>query len=91
MKPKKNPHRVESYRPISLISHLRWTLETVINKRITFHLECDSLYSKTQSGFRSTRCAIGKVIRLEEQVKQGCKKGDKTIAGFLDLKKKTYY
>lgn len=50
-----------------------------------FHLNKNSLNSKTQSGFRTKRCTIDQVINLEDQVKRAFKKGDKSMTVFFDL------
>ena len=48
-KPGKDPNDLFSYRPISLTSHLGKILETIINKRLVFHLEAKNILSETQA------------------------------------------
>lgn len=83
----KNPSKTqveESYRPISITSHLGTILETIINTRIVYNLEKNELYSPTQSGFKS-KSNMDQIIKLENSVKKGFKQGKKTIAVFLDI------
>ncbi|GFO12290.1 reverse transcriptase [Plakobranchus ocellatus] len=63
-KDKKDP---ASYRPIdlSLTSHLGKVLETIINKRLTYHLEANNLLSDTQAGFRKDRQTLDQIVALE--------------------------
>ena len=76
-----------SYRPISLTSQLGKLLETVVNKRLTHHLEANNLISETQAGFRQNRQTLDQLVALENEIKAG-KTNNKTVgAVFLDLEK----
>ncbi|GFO12440.1 reverse transcriptase-like protein [Plakobranchus ocellatus] len=83
-KDKKDP---ASYRPISLTSHLGKVLETIINKRLTYHLEANNLMSDTQAGFRKDRQTLDQIAALENSVK-AAKTNSRTVgAMFLDQEK----
>ncbi|GFO28007.1 RNA-directed DNA polymerase from [Plakobranchus ocellatus] len=78
---------MSSYRPISLTSHLGKVLETIINKRLTYHLEANNLISDTQAGFRKDRQTLDQIVALENSVKVA-KTNSRTVGAiFLDLEK----
>ncbi|GFN96569.1 reverse transcriptase [Plakobranchus ocellatus] len=83
-KDKKDP---ASYRLISLTSHLGKVLETIMNKRLTYHLEANNLISDTQAGFRKDRQTLDQIVALENSVK-AAKTNSRTVGAiFLDLEK----
>lgn len=50
LKPKKDPHDPQSYRPVSLTSTICKTMETMISSRLTAHIEHNNLLANVQSG-----------------------------------------
>jgi hypothetical protein len=87
LKDGKEPHDSNSYRPIALTSHIGKILETIVKDRLQFMLEKNKLISNTQSGFRKSHCTMDQIMKLENDVKQGFKKKEKTVAVFLDVSK----
>ena len=87
LKPNKDPHQPQSYRPISLTSAICKTMETMVATRLTAHLENNNCLAHTQSGFRKHRSTIDQITRLESAIR--CAKLEKRVlvAVFLDLEK----
>ena len=84
-KPKTNP---ESYRPISLTSHLGKTYEHIMKHRLEYHLEKNNIIPTCQAGFRRGRQCIEHVVHLMEDTKTWIQRGNRTTAAtFFDIKK----
>lgn len=69
LKPKKDPHEPQSYRPISLTSAICKTMETMVATRLTAHLQSNNHLAPTQSGFRKHRSTIDQITRLESAIR----------------------
>jgi len=54
-KPGKDPNKIESYRPISLLSCIGKLADRIITNRLVFYVESNSLLSSSQAGFRKHR------------------------------------
>ena len=76
-----------SYRPISLTSTFGKLLERVITTRLNQFLENNSLYSITQSGFRTGRQTTDQILKLDSEIKKGWIDKNDTTAVFLDVEK----
>ena len=50
-------------------------------------MEKNKIFSQTQSGFRTNRSTMDQIIKLENDVKKGFSKKEKTVAIFLDVSK----
>ena len=87
LKPGKNRHSPDSYRPISLTSHLCKVTETMLNNRLRWFLDTHDLLDSAQSGFRKGRSTIDQLVKLETQIK--CANMNKQLTGvvFLDISK----
>lgn len=89
--PIKKPHKdkldPQSYRPISLTSCICKTMETMIAKRLTCHLEKNNILSNNQSGFRPGRSTTDQLTRLESEVKMAFMERKHVVATTLDLEK----
>ena len=57
-----------SYRPISLLSHLRKGLERIVNRRLMHDLESRHVLSPHQFGFRAGRHTVAACHRLTEDI-----------------------
>ncbi|KAK3103174.1 hypothetical protein FSP39_017008 [Pinctada imbricata] len=86
-KPGKDPNDPQSYRPISLTSHLCKTMETVLNNRLRWYLEKKGIIDPAQSGFRSNRSTLDHLVTLETEIKCGIASKQYTGAVFLDISK----
>ena len=77
LKPNKDPHQPQSYRPISLTSAICKTMETMVATRLTAHLENNNCLAHTQSGFRKHRSTIDQITWLESAIR--CAKLEKRV------------
>ena len=75
------------YRPISLTSCNCKTLETMIAKRLTSHLEQNNHLADCQSGFRPSRSTCNQLTRLESEIKMASMENKIVAAVLLDLEK----
>ncbi|RUA04271.1 MAG: hypothetical protein DSY43_06760, partial [Gammaproteobacteria bacterium] len=87
LKAKQPTNEAKSYRPISLTSNLCKTLETMVNNRLTHHLETNQKLSLDQSGFRKSHSTTDHLVRLEHDIKTAQALGHSTIAIFIDFSK----
>ena len=74
-----------SYRPIQLTSNLCKTMERMINDRLMWYLESQSVLSPFQSGFRKGRQCLDNTVRLETDIRCGFYLRYYTVAVFLDM------
>ena len=86
-KSKQPTNQAKSYRPISLTSNLCKTLETMVNNRLTHHLETNDKLSLDQSGFRKSHSTTDHLVRLEHDIKTAQALKHSTIAVFIDFSK----
>ena len=64
-KDKRDP---SSYRPISLLSCVGKLLERIINKRLIWHLESNSVLASTQTGYRQFRSTEDQLALLTQGI-----------------------
>ena len=86
-KPGKDRNDPQSYRPISLTSHLCKTMETILNNRLKWYLDRKGIIDPAQSGFRSNRSTLDHLVTLETEIKCGIASKQYTGAVFLDISK----
>ena len=86
-KPGKDSYNPLNYRPIALTSCLCKTLERMINERLIWYLEKKGLLNKVQCGFRTHRCTIDHLIRLETFIREAFANNEHLVAVFFDLEK----
>ena len=70
LKPGKDPLNPKSYRPISLLSCLYKILDTIINNRLIWFLEKNSLLDKCQSGGRKNRNTMDHVCTITTEIQE---------------------
>jgi hypothetical protein len=68
IKPGKNKHSVESYRPITLLNTMTKIMEKIINNRLIWFLEKNKILNKEQSGFRKSRSAIDNLHIIKSEI-----------------------
>ena len=86
-KPGKDHLDPANYRPISLICCLSKLMESMVNVRLMWYLEANSLITAQQSGFRKHRSTTDHLIDLETAVRVAMSRRQHTVAVFFDLKK----
>ena len=85
-KKEKDKRDPSSYRPISLLSCIRKLLERIINKRLIWHLESNSVLASTQTGYRQFRSTEDQLALLTQDIEDGFQE-KKVLAVFFDLSK----
>ncbi|KAI8494431.1 hypothetical protein Bbelb_276570 [Branchiostoma belcheri] len=80
-----NRHLTNNYRPISLLSTVSKALETLVNKRLTAHV--NRILTDNQSGFRPLDNTTLQLTRLVEEWTDAMDKGEIVGCVFLDLRK----
>lgn len=68
LKPNKNKHLTESYRPITLLSTLCKLLEKIINRRLAWFLEKIKYISPEQNEFRQNRNTLNNVLSIKHEI-----------------------
>lgn len=86
-KPNKDLQLCSSYRPISLTSCLCKIMEKIINARLMWYLERNSIITLNQSGFRRNRSTTDHLVQLEHHLREAIASSQHTIAIFFDIKK----
>ena len=86
-KPGKDSTNPSNYRPIALTSCLCKTMERMINRRLMWYLEHNSILNGIQCGFRKSKCTIDQLIRLESAVREAFIRREHIVAVYFDLEK----
>ena len=86
-KPGKDNTDRSNYRPIALTSCLCKTWEHMIHTRLIWFLESNGLITNFQCGFRSKRCTVDHLFRLETFVREAFIKKKHLTTVFFDLEK----
>ena len=67
----KNKKDAKSYRPISLTSCIGKVLESMINKRLVWHLESNQIITPQQAGFRQHHSTEDQVTYVSQMIEDG--------------------
>ena len=86
-KPGKDKTEATNYRPIALTSCICKTMERMINDRLVWFLESNSLISGNQAGFRKNCSTNDHLVRLESFIRDAFIKKEHCVAIFFDLEK----
>lgn len=86
LKPSKDPDIATSYRPITLLSCLGKTMETIIKNRLEWFLEHYRKLSPSQYGFRKNRSTLDNLNIFNMDIQKTYTKNNYMIAVFLDIK-----
>lgn len=87
LKKGKNRSKVLSYRPISLTSCVCKTIERVINQRMQWYLESESIILPEQAGFRRYKSTEDQTTHLAQVIEDSFQAQKVTLAAFIDLQK----
>ena len=87
LKKGKNKKKALSYRPISLTSCVCKTMEHIINKRMQWYLETESIFAPEQAGFRKYKGTEDQTTHLAQVIEDAFQKKRVTLTVFIDLQK----
>ncbi|KAG5880037.1 hypothetical protein JTB14_034845 [Gonioctena quinquepunctata] len=79
-KPGKDPTKLDSYRPISLINVPRKVFELILKLRITEHFGINDILPPFQHGFRPEHSTQNALIGLTTDVEKNLNSGHCTVA-----------
>ena len=83
----KNKSKAASYRPISLTSCVCKLMERIINKRMQWHFEQESVIIPEQAGFQKFRSTEDQVTYLSQVIEDAFQAQKVVLATFIDLQK----
>lgn len=78
---------IDSYRPISLTSHVCKLFESIVLNRLSYFCEKNNVIPKNQAGFRKGRSTIEHLVKLTTQVKHQFSRRKCLLATFFDVTK----
>jgi exonuclease III len=80
-----DPDDEKNYRPISNLPYLAKLLEKIVSRRITAHINENSLWPKYQSAYRRHHSTETSVVRLLSDIVGECEKGKLVLLCLLDM------
>ena len=80
-------NKVDSYQPISLTSSVCKLMEKIINKRLIWFLETNSLLTQEQGGFRRYRSTEDQIAFITQEIEDGFQEKKHTTIVWVDLEK----
>ena len=83
----KNPYLPLNYRGISLISCIGKVYSSILNSRLTLHLEENNVLVDEQNGFRKSRSCEDHTFVLSSIIDSRKSEGKATFAAFIDMSK----
>jgi hypothetical protein len=86
-KPRKKSSPPESYRPISLLNTLSRIFESIMQKRLYFYCETNSILPDSQSAYRKYNSCIDPLIRVTQDIHSGFNRRRTTVMVQLDFSK----
>lgn len=84
-KPGKDASAIKSYRPITMLSCIGKIMERVIQRRLEYFLEANSVFPPTQSAFRKGRGTTDSLAILKHSIYSGFQEKEHTIVVYLDI------
>lgn len=87
LKPGKNKHDINSYRPIALTCCMCKTLEKIINQRLKWFLESSNILNYAQSGFREKCSTTDCLVTLESHIRDAFAQNQHMLTVCLDMNK----
>ena len=86
-KPGKSKAKAESFRPVSLTSHMGKVLEAIVRQEVQDFLEEHGLMTDGQHGFRKGRSCISQILVHCELIMNALKSDKNLDVVYLDYKK----
>lgn len=86
LKPNKDPHDINSYRPIILSSCYLKLIEIMIKNRIEKIIESRNIFTHHQTGFRKGISINHNIALIISHIKLAFEKNETILAAFIDLK-----
>ncbi|KFM64962.1 putative RNA-directed DNA polymerase from transposon X-element, partial [Stegodyphus mimosarum] len=86
-KPGKDSRNPSNYRPIALTSCICKLFEKMVNSRLVYFLEKNSVLSPYQSGFRKGRTTIDNMLLLETSIRKAFLRRNHLVSIFFDIEK----
>ena len=86
-KPQKDPLKVNSYRPISLLCTMSKLFERVIMARLLEWVNSKNILSKYQAGFRKHKQTLDHIFRITQYVQAAFNRGHLVGSLFIDIEK----
>lgn len=87
LKKGKNPHLVESYRPISLLPNLGKLFKVLINKSITRFVNVNQVIPYKQFGFRVKNSSIHAITKFTSDIGESLSENKFVAACLIDLER----
>ena len=87
LKQGKNRAKAASYRPISLTSCICKTIERIINQRMQWYLESESIILPEQAAFRRYKSTEDQTTHLAQTIEDAFQAQKVTLTAFIDLQK----
>ena len=82
-----DPHAIENYRGITLLSTVGKTFVSILNKRVSRWLETEGKLANEQAGFREGFATVDQIFILNELINRQKKAKKKWVCAFLDIKR----
>ena len=85
-KPGKEPEKLTSYRPITMLPCLGKIMERIIQRRLEYIVEKQDLLSESQCGFRRGLGTMDILLRVEHVIRKSLGSGEICVVVYIDLK-----
>ena len=87
LKKGKDPKKANSYRPVSLTSCVVKTMERIVNERLKWYLETETLLAPEQAGFRQFRSTEDQATYLSQEIEDAFQEQKLVLVTWIDLQK----